>query len=96
MKNIFVGNLSYSTTEEMLLSLFEKYGTVDRVNIVKDRDTGQARGFAFVEMSDDADAVRAINALNGTQLEDRRVNVNEPRPEMKRPGGRGGSGRKRW
>ena len=71
MKNIYVGNLSFSATEHMVRSLFEKYGAVERVNIVTDRDTGQARGFGFVEMTNDAEAVKAINALNGMDLEGR-------------------------
>ena len=61
MKNIFVGNLSFGATEGAVRSLFEAYGAVDRVSIVTDRDTGQARGFGFVEMSVNADADRAIN-----------------------------------
>ena len=77
MKKIYVGNLSFSTTEEMLRSLFEKYGPVESVNIVTDRDTGQPRGFGFVEMSNDVEAVKAISALNGTDFEGRRLNVDE-------------------
>ncbi len=99
MKNIYVGNLSYSATEDMLRSLFEKYGIVERVNIVTDRDTGQARGFAFVEMSNDAEAVKAINALNGTDLDGRTLSVNEARPKAERPRSdrpSGGGGRRRW
>jgi RNA recognition motif-containing protein len=99
MKNIFVGNLSFSATEDMLRSLFEKYGALERVHIVTDRDTGQARGFGFVEMSNDAEALKAINALNGFDLERRSLNVNEARPKedrprTDRPGG--GGGRRRW
>jgi len=70
--------------------MFEQYGTVDRVNLVTDRDTGRPRGFAFVEMSDTAAADRAIAGLNGTSLEGRALNVNEARP--KTPGGGGGNG----
>ena len=65
MKNIFVGNLDFNATEASIRSLFERYGTVDRVNVVTDRDTGRSRGFAFVEMSDTAQADQAISALNG-------------------------------
>ena len=90
MKNIFVGNLSFSATEDMLRSLFEKHGTVERVNIVTDRDSGQPRGFGFVEMSDDGEAAKAIAALNGYDLEGRSLNVNEARPKGDRPGGGGG------
>jgi len=95
MKNIYVGNLSFSATEATLRSLFEKHGTVERVNIVTDRETGQPRGFGFVEMSNDAEALKAIAALNGWDLEGRRLNVNEARPKEDRPGG-AGFGRKRW
>ncbi|MCC6540346.1 MAG: RNA-binding protein [Bryobacterales bacterium] len=90
MKNIFVGNLSFGVTEDSLRSAFEAYGTVDRVSVVKDRDTGQARGFGFVEMSDDGEANRAINALNGKELDGRAMNVNEARPKEERGGGGGG------
>ena len=71
MKNIFVGNLDFSATESSLRSLFEPYGNVERVNLVTDRDTGRSRGFAFVEMTDSAEADRAIAALNGTELDGR-------------------------
>ncbi|MCW5980574.1 MAG: RNA-binding protein [Bryobacteraceae bacterium] len=99
MKNIFVGNLSYGATEDNIRSLFEQYGTVERVSIITDRDTGQPRGFGFVEMTNDAEADRAISALNGTALAGRDLNVNEARPKADRnSGGRsgGGYGRKRW
>ena len=95
MKNIFVGNLSVSVTEAVLGSLFEAYGTVERVSIVTDRDTGQAKGFGFVDMSDDGEAVKAIAALNGKDLEGRTLTVNEARPKTDRASG-GGSWRKRW
>ncbi|HTB17336.1 MAG TPA: hypothetical protein VK708_04435 [Bryobacteraceae bacterium] len=92
MKNIFVGNLSFGTTEDTLRSMFDTYGTVDRVNIVTDRDTGQARGFAFVEMGVDAEGNAAINGLNGRDLDGRALNVNEARPKGDRPSGGGGGG----
>ena len=66
MKNIFVGNLSFTATEDSVRSMFEAYGPVDRVSIVTDRDTGQPKGFGFVEMTNDAEAEKAISALNGT------------------------------
>lgn len=91
MKNIFVGNLNFSATESSVRALFEPYGKVDRVNLVTDRDTGRSRGFAFVEMTDAAEADRAIAALNGTSLEGRALNVNEARPKTE--GGRGGFSR---
>lgn len=112
MKNIFVGNLSFGTTEDTLRSLFESYGSVDRVNIVTDRDTGQARGFAFVEMSVDTEGNAAIDGLNGRDVDGRTLNVNEARPKTDRGfggggggggrsggrsgGGGGGGGRNRW
>ena len=97
MKNIFVGNLSFGATEEAVRSLFQEYGTVDRVSIVTDRDTGQARGFGFVEMSVNAEADRAIAELNGRDLEGRALNVNEARPKTERGFGGGGQRRNnRW
>jgi RNA recognition motif-containing protein len=100
VKNIFIGNLSFNTTEESVRALFEAYGTVERVNLITDRETGRARGFGFVEMSANADADRAIAALNGRQLDGRTLNVNEARPKEDR-GGNGyqrgaGGGRQRW
>lgn len=90
MKNIFVGNLSFSTTEQDIRSIFEAYGTVDRVSIVTDRDSGQPRGFGFVEMSDDRQGDSAIAAVNGREVGGRALNVNEARPKT---GGGGGGGR---
>jgi cold-inducible RNA-binding protein len=95
MKNIFVGNLSFSTTEQDIRSLFEAYGTVARVNIVTDRDSGQPRGFAFVEMPNDVEGNNAIDALNGRQLGGRALNINEARPKTSGGGG-GGRGHSRW
>ena len=95
MKNIFVGNLSFGASEGSVRSLFEAYGSVDRVNLITDRDTGQARGFGFVEMSVNADADRAIAELNGHQLDGRALNVNEARPKNERTGGGGGGGGRR-
>jgi|SRR5579872_4712726 len=96
MKNIFVGNLNFGTTEDSLRSLFQSYGSVDRVNIVTDRDSGQPRGFAFIEMSVDSDGDKAINALNGSDLDGRSLNVNEARPKTSGGGGhRDGGGSRR-
>jgi RNA recognition motif-containing protein len=92
LKNIFVGNLNFGATEGAVRSLFEQYGTVERVNIITDRDTGQARGFGFVEMSANAEADRAIAELNGRELDGRALNVNEARPKTERGFGGGGSG----
>ncbi len=85
MKNIFVGNLDFAATEESIRSLFEPYGAIERVNLVTDRDTGRSRGFAFVEMTDPAEADRAIEALNGTDSGGRALNVSVAKP--KRDGG---------
>jgi RNA recognition motif-containing protein len=82
LKNIFVGNLDFGATESGIRSLFEPYGTVHRVNRVTDRDTGRSSGLAFVEMSDSAQAERAITALNGAQLDGRALNVNEAKPKV--------------
>ena len=92
MKNIFVGNLSFGATEDAVRSMFEVHGAVDRVSIVTDRDTGQARGFGFVEMSDNAQGDAAIAALNGAELDGRTMNVNEARPKTDRASGGGGGG----
>lgn len=82
MINIFVGNLDFGTTVQQLYSLFEAYGPVESVTIVKDRDTGEARGFAFVEMTQDSEAQAAIAGVNGTTLNGRTLRVNEARPKV--------------
>ena len=92
MKNIFVGNLDFNTSEEELRQAFEGYGQVDRVSIMTDRETGRSRGFGFVEMTNAEDGEKAIAALNGTQLGGRTLNVNEARPKAERTGGGGGGG----
>lgn len=89
MKNIFVGNLSFGTTEADIRTMFEAHGTVDRVNLVTDRETGRARGFGFVEMNNDGEGERAIAALNGRELDGRVLNINEARPKESRSGGGG-------
>ena len=103
MKNIFVGNLSFGATEDSVRSMFESYGAVERVNIVTDRDTGQARGFGFVEMTVDSEGDAAINGVNGRDLDGRTLTVNEARPKGERgyrDTGRGGYGggqhKSRW
>lgn len=93
MTNIFVGNLSYQTTQEDLYAAFGAYGGVERVNLVTDRDTGQPRGFAFVEMTEASAAQTAIAQLNGSDLHGRTLNVNEARPK---PTGGGGGGARRF
>ncbi len=92
MKNIFVGNLDFNTSEEELRQLFEAHGKVDRVSILTDRDTGRSRGFGFVEMASSEDGEKAIAALNGAQVGGRTLNVNEARPKPERSGGGGGGG----
>ncbi|MGH9488559.1 MAG: RNA recognition motif domain-containing protein [Terriglobales bacterium] len=87
MKSIFVGNLSFSATEEELRALFANYGAVSRVSIMMDRETGRSRGFAFVEMAHDEEAVSAIAGVNGSSLGGRTLNVNEARPRPERPAG---------
>ena len=91
MKKIFVGNLDFKATEESVRSLFEQHGAVERVSLMTDRDTGRSRGFAFVEMTDAAEAERAIAALNGFNFGGRALNVNEARPKVE-GGGHGGGG----
>ena len=93
MKNIFVGNLDFNTSEEELRQLFEAYGQVDRVAIMTDRDTGRSRGFGFVEMTNAEDGEKAIAALNGSQVGGRTLNVNEARPKVSKGFGGGGGGR---
>ena len=80
MKKLYVGNMSYNTTENDLLSRFQDFGEVASVHIITDRETGRARGFAFVEMRNDEQANRAIEAMNGQQIGGRRLNVREARP----------------
>ena len=89
MKNIFVGNLDFNTSEDELRRLFEAHGQVDRVSIMTDRDTGRSRGFGFVEMTSAEDGEKAIAAMNGSQIGGRTLNVNEARPKVERGGGGG-------
>lgn len=98
MKNLYVGNLPHSTTEAELRAAFEVHGTVDKVTIVTDRDTGRSRGFGFVEMTDAGEADKAMAALNGTMFGGRTLTINEAKPKSDRPKpggqrfGRGGGG----
>jgi cold-inducible RNA-binding protein len=101
VKNIFVGNLTFGATESSIRTLFEGYGSVDRVSVVTDRDTGQARGFAFVEMTNDSEGLQAISALNGQEFDGRALTINEAKPKGSGGGGgdRGGGGggqKRRW
>ena len=90
--NIYVGNLSYEVTEEDLKAAFEAFGQVETVNIIKDKYSGQSKGFGFVEMSAKAEADSAIEGLNDTDLKDRTLKVNEARPRTEGRSDRGGYG----
>jgi RNA recognition motif-containing protein len=92
MKNLFVGNLSFRTTETELRALFEPFGQITRIHIATDRETGRSRGFAFVDMPNDEEATRAMTALNGKDLDGRPLKVNEARPKPERGGHSYGSG----
>jgi cold-inducible RNA-binding protein len=95
VKNIFVGNMTFQTTESDLSDLFNAFGQVTRVHVAIDRETGRSRGFAFVEMPNDDEAARAIAGLDGRDLGGRNLKVNEARPKTERSGPRGGGGRGR-
>jgi RNA recognition motif-containing protein len=94
-KRLYVGNLSYNTTDESLRQMFAAHGTVNSAQIIMDRDTGRSKGFGFVEMGSDQEAQAAIQALNGQQVDGRALTVNEARPKAEGGGGggRGGGGR---
>jgi RNA recognition motif-containing protein len=89
-KNLYVGNLPFTTTDEDLRDAFSAYGTVARVQVISDRETGRSRGFGFVEMESGGDA--AIEEMNGKELNGRALTVNEARPRENRPRGGGGGG----
>jgi RNA recognition motif-containing protein len=93
--SIYVGNLAHSATEEELRQAFAEFGAVATVNIVKDRETGRSRGFAFVEMTNGGEAATAIKELNLREISGRSITVNEARPKTDRPRGAGGP-RRRW
>jgi cold-inducible RNA-binding protein len=86
MKNLFVGNIGFLITENELTPLFEPFGQIQKIQVIRDRDSGLSRGFAFVEMSNDEEAERAIAGLHGKDLEGRPLNVNEARPTSERSG----------
>ena len=94
MRNLYVGNLSFCTTEEDLAGIFSQYGQVERVHLVRDRETSRSRGFAFVEMPNDEEADKAIQSLHGADLHGRTLTVNEARPKPEGGGGGGGGGRR--
>ena len=95
-RKLYVGNLPYSATEQTLRDAFSQCGTVDSANMITDRDTGQSKGFGFVEMSSDGEAQKAIQELNGSMMEDRQIKVNEAKPKAPRGGGGYGGGGNRW
>ena len=99
-KKLYVGNLPFSATDQMLGDTFSQCGTVESSKIITDRDTGRSKGFGFVEMSTEAEAQAAISKFNGAELEGRALTVNEAKPMAPREGGRGGGGggggRNRW
>ena len=92
-RKLYVGNLSYSVSEDDLQQAFSACGDVDSVNVIMDRDTGRSKGFGFVEMSTDSEAQKAIQELNGTSIDNREIKVNEAKPRERRGGGGGGG---RW
>lgn len=96
--NIYVGNLSYKVTEDDLREAFAAFGTVDTVNLIKDKFTGESRGFAFVEMGNQEEAQAAIRELDGKDLKGRNITVNEAQPRSERGGGKGrpGGGKRRF
>ncbi|MGH9415327.1 MAG: RNA recognition motif domain-containing protein [Terriglobales bacterium] len=96
MKNIFVGNLSFQSSEADIRSAFEAHGAVSRVSIMTDRETGRSRGFAFVEMEDDKAGDAAIAALNNRDMNGRALNVSVAKPREERGGGGGGNRQGRW
>ncbi|MBC7534036.1 MAG: RNA-binding protein [Oligoflexus sp.] len=101
VKKLYVGGLSYGTTEDALHDLFSQAGQVDSVKVITDRDTGRSKGFAFVEMSTDAAAQDAISKYDGKEFDGRRLTVNEAKPQAPRSGpsgggGGGGGSRNRW
>jgi RNA recognition motif-containing protein len=95
-KRLYVGNLTYGTTDATLRQMFEAHGTVTSAQIIMDRDTGRSKGFGFVEMSSDAEAQAAIAGLNGKEVDGRALTVNEARPKTEGGGGGGGRGGRRY
>ena len=95
-KRIYVGNLSYNTTESALRTLFAEYGEIESINLIMDRDSGRPKGFGFVEMATDQAAQAAISALNGKSVDDREIKVNEAKPQADRDRRPSGNRRPRW
>ncbi len=96
MKRLYVGNLAFAATEDDVRDAFAAHGSVASVQIISDRETGQSRGFGFVEMEEDGEAEQAIAAVNGADIAGRNVIVNEARPRPDRDGGGGGRRGGRW
>jgi RNA recognition motif-containing protein len=96
--NIYVGNLPYSVTDGDLREAFSQFGSVDAVNLITDKFSGQSKGFGFVEMANNSEADAAIKALNGSDFKGRNITVNQAKPKSDRParGGGGGGGQRRW
>jgi cold-inducible RNA-binding protein len=95
-QKVYVGNLSYNTTEGTLRKLFAEYGQVESVNMITDRETGRPKGFAFVEMKTEQEAEAAISALNGKSVDDREIKVDKAKPQAPRSGRGSDRGRSRW
>ena len=95
-RKLYVGNLPFSVTEQTLQSAFSQHGTVESISLITDRDTGQSKGFGFIEMRTDAEAGAAISALNGKDLEGRAIKVNEAKPQARRSDRGGSGGGNRW
>ncbi len=93
---LYIGNLSFNSTNQDLEDMCGGFGTVQSVNIIEDRETGRSRGFAFVEMSSNEEAQSAIAGLNGREIDGRALTVNEAKPQEERGGSRGGGGGSRW
>ena len=94
--NLYVGNLSYDTTEDTLRTLFAEYGEIESVNLISDRYTGRSRGFAFVEMSTEQAAQEAMSGMNGKQVDEREIKVDKAKPKPARDGRGTDRGRSRW
>lgn len=92
---LYVGNLPYSATDQILMDTFSECGTVQTAKVIMDRDSGRSKGFAFVEMSTDSEAAESISRLNGAQLDGRAMNVSEAKPQAPRTGGGGGFNNRR-
>jgi len=95
-KNIYVGNLSFETTEDTLRTLFAEFGEIESVNLITDRYTGRSKGFAFVEMATEQAAQAAISALNGKSVDDREIRVDQAKPRPDRNRRQGGGRRSSW